>query len=187
MTNEQLQNYINLLNTNLLSSNQNLNNHYISLLKLLITFSGTIFVGSISFAHYLELLDSTYNIILSCTSWFLLSISMISLLMAMVSFLCNYAGDYASIIKELNRINKWQHNPNGEFLPNLGDNKVFFPVRYSIIGFSAFMLGFLNFCLVLLGKYICMCPMAVILANILLGIFIYMILKPFLKVYKLKW
>ena len=187
MNKEQVISYSNFLCINLINSNQNLNNHYVGFLKLLITFSGTIFVGSISFAHYLELLNSTYNKILSCISWVFLCVSMVCLLLALVSFLCYYAEDYASLIKEMHRINKWQQNPNSEFIPNLGSGKIFFPMKYSIFGFYTFMLGFFNFCLVLLNKFICVCPLAVILANILLCVFITIILKTFLNVSKLKW
>lgn len=182
MNEEQAREYWKILNSRLMPFNQNLNEIYTGVLKLLITFAGTVFVGSISFAHYLGLLSTTYATTITCISWCLLIISMISLVLALVSFLCHDAKSYAWLIKELNNLAKWFKHPEQEFIPSSEETTIFLPTKSAIIGFISFMLGFLNFALVLLGKFICVCPLALILANVLVGILIYTCLKPFLQI-----
>ena len=162
--------------------NQNLNEIYTGVLKLLITFAGTVFIGSVSFAHYLGLLSNPYSTTITCISWGLLVIAMISLVLALVSFLCRDAQAYAWLVKEISNLAKWFKNPVGDFIPTSGETAVFLPTKSAITGFVSFMLGFLNFALVLLGKFICVCPLALVLANVLVGILIYVCLKPFLQI-----
>lgn len=182
MDDNQVREYWKILNNRLMPFNQNLNAIYTGVLKLLITFSGTVFIGSVSFAHYLGLLSNPYATTITCISWGLLVISMISLVLALVSFLCHDAKAYAWLVKELNSIHKWFKNPVSDFIPTSQEAAIFLPTKSAIIGFVSFMLGFLNFALVLLGKFICVCPLALVLANILVSILIYTCLKPFLQI-----
>lgn len=182
MDGNQTREYWKILNSRLMPFNQNLNGVYTGVLKLLITFAGTVFVGSVSFAHYLGLLSTPYATTITCISWGLLIIAMISLVLALVSFLCHDAKAYAWLVKELNNLAKWFQHPEKEFIPSIEETAIFLPTKSAIIGFVSFMLGFLNFALVLLGKFICVCPLALILANVLVGILIYTCLKPFLQI-----
>lgn len=182
MTAEQVQVYLKILNDRLIAFNQNLNERYTEVLKLLITFAGTVFVGSVSFAHYLGLLSTPFARTITCISWVLLAMSMIALSLALVSFLCNSAVEYEKFVKEADSAQKYLIQPTGNFVPTLKGTSVFFPTKSAVIGFISFMLGFLNFALVLLEKFICVCPLALVLANILVGILIYTCLKPFLQI-----
>ena len=123
-----------------------------------------------------------YSTTITCISWGLLVIAMISLVLALVSFLCRDAQAYAWLVKEISNLAKWFKNPVGDFIPTSGETAVFLPTKSAITGFVSFMLGFLNFALVLLGKFICVCPLALVLANVLVGILIYVCLKPFLQI-----
>lgn len=182
MDENQTREYWKILNSRLMPFNQNLNEIYTGVLKLLITFTGTIFIGSVSFAHYLGLLSTPYATTITCISWGLLIVAMISLVLALVSFLCHDAKAYVWLVMEINNLAKWFKQPEQEFIPSLEETAIFLPTKSAIIGFISFMLGFLNFALVLLGKFICVCPLALVLANVLVGILIYICLKPFLQI-----
>ena len=152
------------------------------MLKLLITFAGTIFVGSVSFSHYFGLLSTLYTTVISCISWVLLVIAIFSLVLALVSFVCYEAQSYAWLFSELSALQKWAQNPNDNFVPHQETKAIFLPTKSAMIGFGAFMLGFLNFAMVLLGKFMCICPVALVLANVLVIVFVYLCLKPFLQI-----